>query len=108
MVAARIANPPDHRPRSSGKSANLPAFEVPAPVSQADAAKMLNVSGRTVRAARAVQDDAGPEIAARVTAGEVPVSVAADIATAASDVWWQGWLALRARRREFGHFADTT
>ena len=81
MVAAKIANLPAHRPTATDKSANLPTFEAAASaVSQADAAQMLNVSERSVRAAKVVQADAAPELAAKVEAGAVSVSAAADVA----------------------------
>jgi N6-adenosine-specific RNA methylase IME4 len=70
-VAARIANMPQGQPK--GKPAN-------SPVTQGDAAAMLNVSERTVRAAAAVHKTAIPEVAALVDAGRLGVYVAADVA----------------------------
>lgn len=78
MVAARIANLGDGRPPDN--RANLPGFETAPPVSAAKAADMLNVSERSVKAARSVQEHAAPELAAKVEAGAVSVSAAADVA----------------------------
>jgi N6-adenosine-specific RNA methylase IME4 len=64
---------PTHRPASNGKSANLPT-------SQDSAAKMLNVSPRSVRHAAAVKDKAEPELKAAVEQGHIAVSVAAKAA----------------------------
>ncbi len=61
MIAGRIANLEAHRPV---KSANLPTS---APVTQAAAASMLNVSERSVRDAKAIERDA-PKLAQQVTA----------------------------------------
>ena len=63
MVAARIATMPQGRP--SGKAANLP-------VSQEEAATLMGVSERTVRTAKAVQEQAEPEVVALVRAYPVP------------------------------------
>ncbi|WP_332635172.1 hypothetical protein, partial [Halalkalibacter flavus] len=50
-------------------------------VSQPDAAEKLNVSTRAVQSAAAVQRTGTPELQAKVDAGEVSVSAAADVAT---------------------------
>jgi N6-adenosine-specific RNA methylase IME4 len=71
MVAAKLANMPAHRP--DDKSANLQT-------SQEAAAKLLNVSTRTVASAKQVHDKAVPELKAAVEAGNVSVSAAADVA----------------------------
>jgi hypothetical protein len=72
MVAARIANLEQGRP-TENKSANLPSFFEPvtalAPVATARAAEMLNVSTRTVEAARAVLAHATPALVAKVERG---------------------------------------
>jgi hypothetical protein len=78
MVAARVANLRPGRP--SENPANLPGF------SQADAAAQLQVSERSVRDAKKVQERAVPELAARVEAGEISVSTAAVVAEAAPEV----------------------
>lgn len=54
--------------------------EATAPVTQADAAKMLNVSERSVRAAVSVRDKGVPELKEKLRAGEIAVSAAAEIA----------------------------
>ncbi|SEG58987.1 MT-A70 family methyltransferase [Bosea lathyri] len=83
MVAARLANMAPGRPVSSAdNAANLPGIVVPSPppVSQAEAAQALKVSERSVRAAKAVVDHGAPELAERVSQGQVSVSAAADLA----------------------------
>lgn len=71
MVAAKLAKLPPHRPV---KGANLHP-------SAADAAKLLNVSERTVKTARSVEEHGAPELVAAVERGAISVSAAADIAT---------------------------
>lgn len=83
MVANRIANMGHGRPAVKG--ANLPLFSdaeesSPPPVSIAQAAEMLNVSERSVKSARKVQERGIPELVEKVDAGEVAVSTAAVIA----------------------------
>lgn len=70
MVAARLATMPVGRPDNS---ANLRT-------TQAEAAALLNVSPRSVTAAERVQAHAATAIVARVDAGEIAVSVAANVA----------------------------
>ena len=83
-IAARIANM-DHGQRADYRAANLPVLPlsvqaVPQPsVTQADAARMFNVSERSVRAAKQVQEDA-PALAPRVDSGAISVSLAAQVA----------------------------
>lgn len=81
-VAAKLANMGQGRPAE--KPANLPLLpeqdEKPAAVSQSDAARLLNVSERSVRTARKVHEQGSPELIAAVDAGEVSVSAAADLA----------------------------
>ena len=72
LVAARLATLTRGRP-SGEKQANLP-------VSQAEAADLLNVSERTVRTAAVVRDQAVPELIEKVERGNVSVSAAADVA----------------------------
>lgn len=71
MVAAEIANMNQGERTDLEPSANLQK------VSVADAAKMLNVSDRSVATAKKVKDDAEPEIVEAVKAGKLPVSTAA-------------------------------
>jgi N6-adenosine-specific RNA methylase IME4/ParB-like chromosome segregation protein Spo0J len=71
MVAARLADMPQGRPSLNAENS---AF------SQVRAAELLGVDRRTVQFAKTVQDDAIPALAARVDAGEVAVSVVAQIA----------------------------
>lgn len=86
MVAGKLANlsdgqRADHAARSG---ANLPTLidvaPQPAPVSIARAADMLNVSERSVKAARVVIERAVPELAEKVETGRISVSAAADVA----------------------------
>jgi N6-adenosine-specific RNA methylase IME4 len=84
-VAAKLANLGHGGDRKSDQSANLPldltpAEPEPAPVTVARAAEMLNVSERSVKSARKVQDKGAPELVAALDAGKVAVSTAADIA----------------------------
>ena len=72
MVAAKIANLPEGRPRNN--SANLQSY------SQSDAAKQLNVSTRTVAAASKVIKTAIPEVVSAVESGKLAVSTAATLA----------------------------
>lgn len=74
MVASNLAKLPAHRP--ADKSANLPTS-----VSQTVAAEMLNVSERSVRTARTVQEQGVPELVAAVESGSLSVHAAADVAT---------------------------
>jgi hypothetical protein len=76
MVAARLANMPVGGNQHTRGSANLPTL----PVTQPDAAEMLNVSTRSVRDAKAVQTRAVSELARKVEAGTISVSAAAEVA----------------------------
>jgi hypothetical protein len=71
-VAAKLANMRQGERTDLEPSANLPK------VSQSDAAKLLNVSGRSVRSAKAVCDQAVPELIKKVEQGEISVSKAAN------------------------------
>ena len=75
-AAARLANMPRGNPTFS-KGANLPNS---ARVSNAEAAKRLNVSERSVKSARKVHDRGAPELVEALDAGKVSVSAAADLA----------------------------
>lgn len=75
-IAARIANlKPNQR---KGTAANLQRSEPV--VTQAEAAEMLNVSPRSVAAAKKVHDKGSPELQVAVSSGDVKVSRAAKIA----------------------------
>lgn len=83
MVAAKLANLSDGQ-RADRRSANLPTLLEPvrpAPVRQDEAARLLNVSDRTLRTARTVQERGAPELVSAVERGSVSVSAAADVAT---------------------------
>lgn len=73
MIAAEIAN---LAPKQKASSANLPNT----PVTQSDAAKLLNVSTRSVTDAKKVQQKATEEVQKAVRSGDVSVSRAAKIA----------------------------
>lgn len=75
MVAAKIANMRQGSRTDLEPSANLPE------VSQGSAARLLNVSERTVRHASKVRDDGAEELQAVVEGGRVSVSAASDLAT---------------------------
>jgi ParB family chromosome partitioning protein len=82
-IAARLANMPAHRPV---KYANLPTFlkhsaHNLSPVSQSEAASLLNVSERSVKTARKVQTEAPAEIVQAVDDGRISVSLAAQVAS---------------------------
>lgn len=72
-VAAKLANMPAHRPN---KSANLPTSQV----SQSEAAAMLNVSERSVRTAKKIQETADDSLLEKVESGSVSLNAALDIA----------------------------
>lgn len=76
MVASKVANVGHGGDRVSEQVANLQL----APVTQSDAADMLNVSARTVAAAVKVRAEGTPELAEAAEQGRVSVSLAAQIA----------------------------
>lgn len=77
-VAAKLANLGHGGGRRKPGAAKSP-LDRPA-VTQAMAAKMLNVSERLVRDAKAVQDDGAPELRHAVQQGQIAVSAAAQAA----------------------------
>lgn len=99
MVAAKLATLSQGRPAE--KPANLPVLiegdgggvqdanlhlePQAAGLAQADAAKTLNVSERSVRTAKTVLAHGAPELQRAVEAGEVSVSAAADLASLPAD-----------------------
>lgn len=74
MIAAKLANLP-HGCRAD-RAANLPIL----PVTQSEAARLLNLSECSVRSAREVQERRVPELAGRVERGEIAVSLASKVA----------------------------
>jgi len=89
MVATRLAkmgHGGDRRSEKTEQAANLPLEIVPAndpdpaPITQKDAAGLLNVSPRSVRAARVVENEGIPDLAEAVDRGDIKVSAAAEIA----------------------------
>lgn len=81
MVAAKLANMTVGGDKMSEHSANLQNGAV----SQSSAAKMLNVSTRSVAAASKVKDEGTAELAQAVERGEVSVSAAAAVASMPHD-----------------------
>lgn len=75
MIAAKLANMIVGGKETN--SANLPNC---APVSQSSAAGRLNVSTRSVTSARKIINEGIPELADAVEHGDLPVSVAAEVA----------------------------
>jgi len=67
VIAAKLANMPAGRPGRN--SANLPSFAT----SQAEAAEALNVSPRTLRYVKAIEERA-PELIERIARGEMTVN----------------------------------
>jgi ParB-like chromosome segregation protein Spo0J len=74
MVVTKVATLPQGRP--SAKAANLPDSQV----SQADAARLVHVSERSVRDARKVKAEGQPELVKAVETGTIAVSAAARLA----------------------------
>lgn len=75
MVASKLAKMDHGGDRRSDQAANLPVGPT-----QAEAARLLNVSERTLRTARHVHEAGAPELVAAVETGKVTVSAAAVIA----------------------------
>lgn len=97
MAAAKLANLAHGGNRRVEQAANLPlespslpTFEPdapkPAPVPQAEAARLLNVSERSLRTAKKVQDTAPQEVVAAVQTGHISVSLAAQVAELPEEV----------------------
>jgi N6-adenosine-specific RNA methylase IME4/ParB-like chromosome segregation protein Spo0J len=80
MVAADIANL-DHGQRAD-RAANLPVL----PIRQGEAAKMLSISERALRAARSVREHGEPELVRAVRRGRLAVSAASAAAKLAPDM----------------------
>ncbi len=79
LATARVGNPTFNRANlpDSAERANLPIREEP---TNAEAAKMLNVSERSIKTAKQVQKTGVPELVKAVEQGTVAVSAAAVIA----------------------------
>jgi hypothetical protein len=75
LVASRLANMV-----VGGKETNSANLQDCKPISRADAARLLNVSERTVASAAKVRDDASRELVAAVERGQIAVSAAEKIA----------------------------
>ncbi len=73
MVAAKLANL-ENGVRADRSSANLQSLP---PVTQSEAASLLNVSPRSVATAKKVEEQAEPELVEAVASGQVSVSAAA-------------------------------
>lgn len=75
MVAAKLANMSHGGDRKSDQTANLHVDSV----SQSDAAEMLNVSTRTVAAAKKITEEAPAEVAQAVERGTISVNLATQV-----------------------------
>ncbi|MFW6300116.1 MAG: hypothetical protein ACOC20_04255 [Oceanicaulis sp.] len=111
-VAARLAKMPQGRP--AGKPANLPVYvsaesERPpelasAPMSQADAARALSISERSLRDAKSVHLNGAPELVAALDHGDASTSAAAAVAKLPKEeqaaVVAEGPKAIKAKAKE--------
>lgn len=91
MVAAKIANLRHGGDRSKAPNGALPGIGRETPVTQADAAEMLNVSERSVERAATVQREGAPNIIDAVERGEVAVSAAAKAVRVAPKETQETW-----------------
>ena len=80
MIAAELANHRHGGDRRSDQAATLPL------VSQGEAARLMNVSARSVRDAAKVKNVGGSELVTAVKKGDVSVAAAAEVAKEARDV----------------------
>lgn len=80
MIAAELANHRHGGDRRSDQAATLPL------VSQGEAARLMNVSARSVRDAAKVKNDGGSELVIAVKKGDVSVAAAAKVAKQAREV----------------------
>ena len=105
MVATKLANMRSGHRSDIQPAANLPEVR-PAtpPVSQVGAAKLLNVSARSVRDAGAVVKTGVPELVKAVERGDAAVSAAAAVAKLPpekqAEIVAQGPAAIKAAKRE--------
>lgn len=79
MVAAKLANMP------SGYRSDSPPENLPKVISQSQAAEMLNISDRSLRTAKKVEENAAPSLIEKVQQGTVSVSLAADLSELPKD-----------------------
>lgn len=79
MVAAKLANMP------SGYRSDSPPENLPKVISQAQAAEMLNISDRSLRTAKKVEQNAVPTLIDKVQQGAISVSLAADLSELPKD-----------------------
>jgi len=79
MVAAKLANLGNGRPKETPPIGGVS----PTPITTESAAKSLNVSTTSVERARSVRDHGTPELQQSVEKGEISVSKAANVITAA-------------------------
>lgn len=86
MAAAKLANLKHGGDRKRDQAENLPLEPQSRPVSQSDAARLLNVSDRSIRTAKKVQEVAPQEVAKAVETGHISVSLAAQVAELPEDV----------------------
>ena len=81
MVAAKLANKPAGNSTGNNQykrnSANLQSSKI---MSVTDAAKLMNVSERSVYHAKKIQSKGIPELISKVEAGDIKVSIGADVA----------------------------
>lgn len=74
MVAAKIANL-EWGEKKKENEERTTVHSAPAQVTNMEAAKLMNVSERTVRRARRIQKSAIPEIVKMVESGDIPVTI---------------------------------
>ena len=97
MAASKLARMPQGYRRDVSPSANLqkvapslpelgPASHTPAPMSQSEAANLLNVSPRSVATAKKVQEEAPEPVSRAVESGHMSVSLAAQVAELPKEV----------------------
>lgn len=85
LIGRRIANLSHGGDRKADQAANLPLDPKTTAVTQAEAAKLMNVSERAIRQAGVVLDKGTPALVKKVEGGEVSVSAAAAIAKAPAE-----------------------
>lgn len=80
MVAAKLAKMPHGGDRGVNQHGQRQEANLPVATTNAQAAQMLNVSERSIKTAKQVQEQGAPELVKAVEAGKVSVSAAAVIA----------------------------